>query len=166
MSEIRSNKAVQKALDRLIDSVKRAYAQPPLVVGIHTGGVWVARALCERLGWPEPAMLDIALYRDDFETSGLKRSGATRGLPTHVDGEQILLVDDVLYTGRTIRAALNELFDYGRPHSIQLAILFDRGGRELPIEPQFLGEALGQDGVGRCKLTGPEPLVLVIPDNS
>jgi pyrimidine operon attenuation protein/uracil phosphoribosyltransferase len=164
MTEIRSKKAVQKALDRLTDSVRRAYTTPPLVVGIHTGGVWVAEHLCQALGWEAPATLDIALYRDDFQTSGLKRSGVTGGIPTQLDGQSVLLVDDVLFTGRTIRAALNELFDYGRPKSIALAILFDRGGRELPIEAQFLGEALGQDGVGRCKLTGPEPLVLVTPE--
>jgi pyrimidine operon attenuation protein/uracil phosphoribosyltransferase len=164
MTEIRSKHAVQTALDRLTQSVGSAYTTPPLVVGIHTGGVWVAESLCQRLQWPAPASLDIALYRDDFQTSGLRRSGVTGGLPTQLDGDTILLVDDVLYTGRTIRAALNELFDYGRPRSISLAILFDRGGRELPIEPQFLGEALGQDGAGRCKLTGPEPLVLVTPD--
>ena len=97
-------------------------------------------------------MLDISLYRDDFETSGLKRSGTTDRMPQQLNGENILLIDDVLFTGRTIRAALNVLFDYGRPGAIDLGILFDRGGRELPIEPTFLGESLGEEGVGRCKL--------------
>ncbi len=84
MTEIRSKKAVQKALDRLTDSVGKAYTTPPLVVGIHTGGVWVAERLCQTLGWGAPATLDIALYRDDFQTSGLKRSGVTGGIPTQL----------------------------------------------------------------------------------
>jgi pyrimidine operon attenuation protein/uracil phosphoribosyltransferase len=86
-------------------------------------------------------------------------------MPQQLNGERILLIDDVLFTGRTIRAAINVLFDYGRPGGIDLGILFDRGGRELPIEPTFLGESLGEEGVGRCKLSGPEPLVLMIPDS-
>ena len=107
-----------------------------------------------QLHWDEPATLDISLYRDDFETSGLKRSGITDRMPKQLNGERILLVDDVLFTGRTIRAAINVLFDYGRPGRIDLAVLFDRGGRELPIEPNFLGESLGENRVGRCKLLG------------
>ena len=163
MTDVRSAAEVEQALNILIDAIGKAYPEPPLVVGLHTGGVWVAEAVCERLGWHAPATLDISLYRDDFETTGLKRSGTTEGMPPQLNGDTILLVDDVLFTGRTIRAALNVLFDYGRPGSIDLAILFDRGGRELPIQPRFLGEALGTDGTGRCKLTGPEPLVLIAP---
>jgi len=163
MTEVRSAEAVSQALNALIGSVGAAYEEPPLVVGLHTGGVWIAERLCQALGWDAPATLDISLYRDDFDTTGLKRSGLTEGMPSQLNGDHILLVDDVLYTGRTIRAALNVLFDYGRPGSIDLAILFDRGGRELPIEPRFLGQALGADGTGRCKLTGPEPLVLIAP---
>jgi pyrimidine operon attenuation protein/uracil phosphoribosyltransferase len=154
MDKVRSENAVDKAMAVLITQVSASYQKQPLVVGIHTGGV---------LDWGEPATLDISLYRDDFATTGLRCSGSTKGLPTMLNGEQILLVDDVLYTGRTIRAALNVLFDYGRPGNIDLAVLFDRGGRELPFEPKFLGEALGEDGHGRCKLIGPEPLVLVTP---
>ena len=86
-------------------------------------------------------------------------------MPQQLNGENILLIDDVLFTGRTIRAALNVLFDYGRPGTIHLGILFDRGGRELPIEPTFLGESLGEEGVGRCKLHGPEPLMLMTPNS-
>ena len=86
-------------------------------------------------------------------------------MPKQLNGERILLVDDVLFTGRTIRAAINVLFDYGRPGRIDLAVLFDRGGRELPIEPNFLGESLGENRVGRCKLLGPEPLALTTPDS-
>jgi pyrimidine operon attenuation protein/uracil phosphoribosyltransferase len=149
MDKVRSENAVDKAMAVLITQVSASYQKQPLVVGIHTGGAWVAKAICKVLDWGEPATLDISLYRDDFATTGLRCSGSTKGLPTMLNGEQILLVDDVLYTGRTIRAALN--------------VLFDRGGRELPFEPKFLGEALGEDGHGRCKLIGPEPLVLVTP---
>ncbi len=166
MHEIRSQKATKAALQNLINQVRNGYrGNIPLVVGIHTGGAWVASRLCEALQWAAPATLDISLYRDDFETSGLKRSGTTERMPQKLNGENILLIDDVLFTGRTIRAALNVLFDYGRPGTIQLAILFDRGGRELPIEPTFLGESLVEEGVGRCKLHGPEPLMLMTPNS-
>ena len=166
MREIRSQKETVNALAHLIRQVKHAYSnEQPLVVGIHTGGAWVASRICNQLHWDEPATLDISLYRDDFETSGLKRSGITDRMPKQLNGERILLVDDVLFTGRTIRAAINVLFDYGRPERIDLAVLFDRGGRELPIEPNFLGESLGENRVGRCKLSGPEPLALTTPDS-
>ena len=166
MREIRSQKETVAALAHLIEQVKEIYSdEQPLVVGIHTGGAWIAARICEQLHWDEPATLDISFYRDDFETSGLKRSGITDRMPKQLNGERILLVDDVLFTGRTIRAAINVLFDYGRPGRIDLGVLFDRGGRELPIEPNFLGESLGENGVRRCKLLGPEPLALMIPDS-
>ncbi len=166
MREIRSQKETVDALAHLIRQVKQTYStEQPLVVGIHTGGAWIASRICNQLHWDEPATLDISLYRDDFETSGLKRSGITDRMPKQLNGERILLVDDVLFTGRTIRAAINVLFDYGRPGRIDLAVLFDRGGRELPIEPNFLGESLGENRVGRCKLSGPEPLALTTPDS-
>ena len=166
MREIRSQNETVYALTHLIRQVEQTYRdEPPLVVGIHTGGAWIASRICNQLNWGKPATLDISLYRDDFETSGLKRSGITDRMPKQLNGEHILLVDDVLFTGRTIRAAINVLFDYGRPGRIDLGILFDRGGRELPIEPNYLGESLGENGVGRCKLFGPEPLTLMIPDS-
>ncbi|HAN79848.1 MAG TPA: bifunctional pyr operon transcriptional regulator/uracil phosphoribosyltransferase PyrR, partial [Gammaproteobacteria bacterium] len=134
MREIRSQKETEAALVNLIGQVKETYLdEQPLVVGIHTGGAWIASRICEQLHWDEPATLDISLYRDDFETSGLKRSGITDRMPKQLNGERILLVDDVLFTGRTIRAAINVLFDYGRAGRIDLGVLFDRGGRELPI---------------------------------
>ena len=155
MHEIRSQKATEAALQTLTGQVRDGYARSiPLVVGIHTGGAWVASRLCQALQWEEPATLDISLYRDDFETSGLKRSGTTDRMPQQLNGENILLIDDVLFTGRTIRAALNVLFDYGRPGTIHLGILFDRGGRELPIEPTFLGESLGEEGLDGVNYTG------------
>ncbi|UUX95696.1 bifunctional pyr operon transcriptional regulator/uracil phosphoribosyltransferase PyrR [Aquabacterium sp. J223] len=106
------------------------------LVGIWSGGAWLAERLHADLALPgKPGVLSSALHRDDFGQRGLSGAGDRTSLPFEVDGRHLLLVDDVLYTGRTIRAALNELFDFGRPASVGLAVLVDRGGRELPIEP-------------------------------
>ena len=113
------------------------------MVGIHTGGAWVAERLHAALGLREPlGLLDIAFYRDDYDHKGLARDPKRSKIPFDVAGKDLLLVDDVLYTGRTIRAALDALIDLGRPMSIQLAILIDRGHRELPIRPDFVGKNL------------------------
>jgi pyrimidine operon attenuation protein/uracil phosphoribosyltransferase len=113
------------------------------MVGIHSGGVWVAHKLHEQLGRDVPlGTLDISFYRDDFSHSGLHPRVRPSSIPFDVAGRDIILVDDVLYTGRTVRAAMNELFDYGRPASIRLAVLLDRGGRELPIAAQWVGTTL------------------------
>ena len=110
------------------------------IVGIHTGGVWVAERLHTALGIKIPmGTLDVSFYRDAYEKIGLHRDVKTSDLPFDVEGRRLILIDDVLYTGRTIRAAMNVLFDYGRPASIQLAALVDRGGRELPVAADFLG---------------------------
>ena len=111
------------------------------MVGIHTGGVWVAQRLCATLGWAAPATLDVSFYRDDLARAGLPARVRPSTLPD-LDGRAVLLVDDVLYTGRTVRAALGELFDYGRPALVRLAVLVDRGGRELPIGPDVVGMTL------------------------
>jgi pyrimidine operon attenuation protein/uracil phosphoribosyltransferase len=108
------------------------------LVGIHSGGVWIARRLSEFLGLPEEiGLIDVSFYRDDFGEKGLHPQIKPTSIPFDVEGRPLILVDDVLYTGRTTRAAINELFDYGRPASIQLAVLADRGGRELPICAEF-----------------------------
>jgi len=110
------------------------------LIGIVTGGAWLAERLHAALKPKVPyGALDISFYRDDFERKGLKREVVPSEIPFDVDGRDLILVDDVLHTGRTIRAAMNELFDYGRPASIRLAALVDRGGRELPIAAQFVG---------------------------
>lgn len=110
------------------------------MVGIHTGGVWLAERLHKDLTLQLPlASIDVTLHRDDFEQIGLHRNAKRSAIPFEVAGTHILLVDDVLYTGRTIRAAMNELFDFGRPASIRLAALVDRQSRELPIAAQFIG---------------------------
>ena len=113
------------------------------LIGIHTGGVWLAERLHQVLGIKQPlGTLDVAFYRDDFDKIGLHPQVKPSEIPFVVEGAHILLVDDVLQTGRTIRAAINELFDYGRPASINLAALVDRGGRELPIAAQYAGITL------------------------
>lgn len=113
------------------------------VVGIMTGGAWLAERLHRELGVVQPmGVLDISFYRDDFDQTGLSRNVKPSSIPFDVQGRRLLLVDDVLYTGRTVRAAMNELFDYGRPARIDLAVLVDRGGRELPVAAQFCGGTL------------------------
>jgi pyrimidine operon attenuation protein/uracil phosphoribosyltransferase len=134
----------------------------PLMVGIHTGGAWVAERLHGLLGLPEPlGTLDISFYRDDFTRIGMHPQVRPSHLPVAVDGRHLILVDDVLQTGRTIRAALNVLFDYGRPKSVILAALVERDGRQLPIEPQVVGLHAQLDPGEQIKLTGPDPLILV-----
>jgi pyrimidine operon attenuation protein / uracil phosphoribosyltransferase len=110
------------------------------MVGIHTGGAWVAERLHAALGVTEPlGLLDIAFYRDDYAKQGLAKDPKRSKIPFDVEGKHLLLVDDVLYTGRTVRAAMNELFDYGRPASISLAVLAQRDGRQLPVCAQYAG---------------------------
>lgn len=131
----------------------------PLMVGIHTGGVWVAERLHRQLALPEPlGCLDISFYRDDFTRIGLHPQVNPSYLPVAVDDRHIILVDDVLQSGRTIRAALNVLFDYGRPASVLLAILVERDGRELPIEPDVVGWHARLAKGEHLKLVGPDPL--------
>jgi pyrimidine operon attenuation protein / uracil phosphoribosyltransferase len=113
------------------------------LVGIHTGGVWLAERLHTLLGIAVPlGTLDVTFYRDDFGERGLHRDAKRSTIPFDVAGKDIVLVDDVLYAGRTIRAAMNELFDYGRPARIRLAVLVDRESRELPIAAQFVGASM------------------------
>ena len=113
-------------------------APDAVLVGIWSGGAWLAARLHADLGLSgEPGVISSALHRDDFGERGMAAGGGATKLPFAIDGQRLLLIDDVLYTGRTIRAAVNELYDFGRPASVALAVLVDRGGRELPIEPAF-----------------------------
>lgn len=133
------------------------------IIGIHTGGVWVARALHETLGVETPlGEINITFYRDDFSRIGVHPRVKPSNLPFEVEDRHIVLVDDVLYTGRTIRAALNEIFDYGRPASVTLAVLVDRGERELPIQADVVGQRITTQAGEHVKLLGPEPMALVI----
>lgn len=135
----------------------------PVMVGIHTGGVWIAERLHAALGISEPlGSLDISFYRDDFTRIGLHPQVKPSHIPFRVEDRHILLVDDVLHTGRTIRAALNELFDWGRPASVALAVLVDRPGRELPIAADAVGEHMALRPDQHVKLLGPEPLQLAV----
>ena len=137
--------------------------QNPLMVGIRTGGVWNAELLHKELGLEDPlGTLDISFYRDDFTRIGMNPEVRPSSIPHEVDNRHIILVDDVLQTGRTIRAAMNEVFDYGRPASISLVTLVERSGRELPIQPNVVGVRPALSLSQHITLTGPEPLKLII----
>lgn len=113
------------------------------LVGIFTGGAWVAERLHRLLGLATPlGVLAVTLHRDDFGVIGLHRESRRSQIPFGVDGREVVLVDDVLHTGRTVRAALNELYDFGRPRAVRLAVLADRGGRELPVAADFAGASV------------------------
>ena len=143
----------QHLVGRQIDS--------PRFIGIRTGGVWVAQALLQALGRDEAlGVLDVSFYRDDFTRNGLHPQVQPSELPFEIDGQHLVLVDDVLMSGRTIRAALNELFDYGRPASVTLVCLLDLNARELPIRPDVVGATLSLGADERVKLLGPLPLAL------
>ncbi|MBI3570179.1 MAG: bifunctional pyr operon transcriptional regulator/uracil phosphoribosyltransferase PyrR [Gammaproteobacteria bacterium] len=150
---------------RMAEQLRPALKSDPLMVGIHTGGVWVAERLHRMLDLQEPlGTLDISFYRDDFTRVGMNPQVRTSHLPVNVEDRHLILVDDVLHTGRTIRAALNEIFDYGRPASVMLTCLVERGGRELPIEPQVVGERVKLGKNQHVKLLGPEKLELRIQE--
>ncbi len=122
----------------LVRGVQRLLQPDCALVGIWSGGAWLAERLQQDLKLAgQHGVISSALHRDDFGSKGMNASADPTKLPFEVDGRHILLIDDVLYTGRTTRAVINELFDFGRPASVTLAVLVDRGGRELPIEPVF-----------------------------
>ena len=126
------------------------------LVGITSGGAWLAQRLQKDLGLPgEAGTISSALHRDDFSSRGMASAAAT-SLPFEVDGADILVLDDVLYTGRTLRAILNELYDFGRPARVRLAVLVDRGGRELPVQADF--------AAARVSLPASQSLALVQDD--
>jgi pyrimidine operon attenuation protein/uracil phosphoribosyltransferase len=130
----------EQLLSELARQMQGAIAFDARLVGIHSGGAWLAERLSAMLPGDHPfGTMDVSFYRDDYNTVGLKPKVRRTELPFDVDGARLVLVDDVLYTGRSVRAALNELFDYGRPAAVELAVLIDRGGRELPIEPTYCG---------------------------
>ncbi len=124
----------------MAEQMRGKVAPDAALIGIYTGGAWIAERLHRALGLASPlGFLAVTLHRDDFGSIGLHRESRRSQIPFAVDGREVILVDDVLHTGRTIRAALNELFDFGRPRAVRLAVLASRDGRDLPICPDFLG---------------------------
>lgn len=129
----------------LIDQMRSRIQPDTVLVGIHTGGVWLAERLYSALGLANPpGSIDVSYYRDDFGSRGLNTKARRTDIPFNVEGANVIIVDDVLYTGRTTRAALNELFDFGRPACVELAVLVDRGGRELPIAARHCAHTLAE----------------------
>lgn len=156
-------KNVDGLLEVMESGVRAFLEREPLMVGIHTGGVWVAEYLHSRLAMREPlGTLDITFYRDDFTRIAMNPQVKASHLPLDIDERHIILVDDVLHTGRTTRAAMNVLFDYGRPKSIILAVLVERDGRELPIQPDVVGQHLRLGDHQQVKLMGPAKLRLEV----
>ncbi len=135
----------------------------PLFIGIRTGGHALAQRLHEELRIAEPiGALNIAFYRDDFATTGLSTERGVSQLPIDINARHVVLIDDILYTGRTIRAAMNELFDFGRPGSITLACLIARNGRELPIQADVVGARVQLESKQVMKLRSVQPMQLAL----
>lgn len=160
---------LNKMEDGLRHIINERKLTDPLMIGIRTGGVWIAERMHHRLSIAEPlGLLDISFYRDDFSQVGVLPKVKPSQLPTHIEGRDIILIDDVFYTGRTTRAALNEIFDYGRPNHVVLAVLIERNGKQIPMAPDCYGARIALDPGQRIKLTGPEPLKIhmesVTPD--
>ncbi len=158
---ISDNQEIEQMLARMADEIKTQKivqnSKNPLMIGIHTGGVWVAKRLHQLLKLTDPlGTLDISFYRDDFTRVGINPQVKPSKLPFSVEDKHIVLVDDVLHTGRTIRAALNEIFDYGRPASVLLVVLTERSGRELPIQADVVGKHLKLSDQEHAKLSQDE----------
>ena len=134
----------EKLFQKLEHGLKAALAGAPrlALVGIYSGGAWLAERLAKSLDVSTVGYIDVSFYRDDYAKRGLKEEVRPSQIPFEVEGANILLVDDVLYTGRTTRAAINTLFDYGRPERVMLAALVDRGGRQLPVAPDFVAKTI------------------------
>ena len=163
MSKRREVGALIASLAGALDEhLRERTREAPLMVGVHTGGVWVAREVRALLGVEEPlGTLNINFYRDDFTRIGMHPMVTPSELAP-VDDRHVVLIDDVLHTGRTIRAALNEIFDFGRPASVTLGVLVERPGREIPIQADAIGERLNLASDEYVKLKGPDPLTLEI----
>jgi pyrimidine operon attenuation protein / uracil phosphoribosyltransferase len=153
----------EQLLAEITEKIKTRLTPDSALVGIHSGGVWILeRILANLASKPDFGKLDGAMYRDDYAKRGLKSGNQPSWIPFDVNNKHIILIDDIFYTGRTTRAAMNELFDYGRPASIALAVLINRGGAQLPIVPQIVGAdyplqpnqafELSQDTTGRLHL--------------
>jgi len=156
-------------VDGMAAAINARGLRAPLLIGIHTGGAWLAERLQPLINCdggdggaggaggagaaPPLGSIDISFYRDDFSRVGLNPQVKASELPVAVDDRDIILVDDVLHTGRTIRAALNEVFSYGRPERVCLAVLIERPGRELPIQADIVGESMNLNARQEAKLS-------------
>lgn len=170
MTKTLSRPEVDSAIGRMAADLREllsaAGRDAPLLIGIHTGGVWVADALRQSLSIEAPVgALNINFYRDDFSRIDFNPQVLPSDLPFALDDRHLVLVDDVLHTGRTIRAALNELFDYGRPASVLLAVLAERNGRELPIQADVRGFSFDLNPGQHVHLDGPEAMTLTIQES-
>lgn len=135
----------EKLYEKLLDHLRQRKQSGPFeLAGLAMGGAWIAERLAKDLGIPHFGVINVAFHRDDYAEKGMTALRTSSTMPTHlpfdVNGANIILIDDVLLTGRTVRAALNELFDFGRPAQVELMVLADRGNRELPIAADFVGE--------------------------
>ncbi len=162
-----NNLQIPVLLDQLEQRLKQLVQQRnlhnPAMIGIHNGGVWIAEKLHQRLEIHDPlGLLDISFYRDDFSQLSMHPKVKPSKLSFDIEGRDIILIDDVFYTGRTIRAALNEIFDYGRPNSVTLGVLIERDGRQIPLQPDCVGCNITLPKGQRIKLTGPEHLDIEI----
>jgi pyrimidine operon attenuation protein/uracil phosphoribosyltransferase len=154
-------------LDQMAENLKEYIAshniENPAMVGIHSGGAWLAEVLHKKLNIESPlGLININFYRDDFTQRGLQPQVNGSDLPFDIDNRHLILIDDVIKSGRTIRAALNELFDYGRPNSVTLAAMIDINQRELPIQADIIGQTISLNDGQQIKLSGPTPLQLTI----
>ncbi len=147
--------------DKLQQLIATKHLEDPMLIGIRSGGVWIAQRLQQQLhGTDDISTLNISFYRDDFTRNGLHPNVEGSDLLESIEDRHVILIDDVIMSGRTIRAAMNELFDYGRPASIHLVTLLDIGHRELPVQPDICGARLELADNQQIKLQGPEPLTL------
>ena len=144
----------ESLLANLVAAMRASVTPQTALIGIHTGGVWIAKRMHGMLALQQPlGTIDVSFYRDDYQSRGLHAKVRPSSIPFDVIDADIILVDDVLHTGRTIRAAMNEIFDYGRPRTIRLAALVDRGGRQLPIAAQFIGAEIAVGAADQIELT-------------
>lgn len=163
MTELNAQQLLEDLAKDLSSYLSEHNINDPIFIGIQTGGVWVAKQLQSLLNNKQKlGILDITFYRDDFSRAGIQPTVRPSKLPLGVSDKHIILVDDVLHTGRTVRAALNEIFDYGRPASVCLVTLVQRNGRELPIQADVVASTLTLDATQHVKLSGPDPLELKI----
>lgn len=161
---------IERAIADMAGALRRLpgfSADDAVMVGVQTGGYWIAERLHQLLALREPlGSLSTRLYRDDFNKIGLHGKIQPSNVPAPIEKRCVIVVDDVLGTGRTARAAMNELFDYGRPASIRLAVLVDRNGRELPISPDVVGRRIKLPPGQYARLSGPSPLRLDIHERA